>query len=447
MKLPNLINWYDTPNQLQFSLMQYHTLALYLFAAQCLAADKSSKLACKSAPAMSQSALDVRTNTCGLQYLIMKQHPEKIMHYLMSCKNFSKELAVTFAIGLALGKYTDMTILGTSRSGRASDIYVSPQLLRKTISANANCFEVLFDLKGVLKIPQLEIMGLSEFRAHFADNAVTAEAMIASDVAILQWLARAIHTQPKEVSPNDVSSDDMSEVGQIMLLPFCALSIDPLIGSFLVDDIKCVLEQVKHATRDKVQFAPLLTLIKLLDDDSPISPDLETIAAKVYPKRSNACAESRMILGPNHPFVLTMEKGASQETLDLCDIQIQEQHSCDRKLYSIGDGMSLNFDQNAMFLVTNNKPIHVLYATFDKDDYFSWDEKYSKVADKIYFERFSHSLLLIISMLRPPSTFCESVTSCTSLKDFQKLLQGSSIRRMILANGISILETSFLYNV
>ena len=428
--------------------MNFSSLAL--FAAICLAADNSSKLACKSVPVMSQSALNVHTNTSGLQTLIMNQHPEQIIPYLMSCKNFSEELAMAFAIGLDLGKHTEILskLRGYSQKNTRYVIIITDELrkiLLDKINWMSDPFEKLFDSTCLHKALNLNKGSLEfpEFQSVFAKCAVNAEAMIAVNVAILKWFVFEVHSKP----------DEVLHVAPSLLQSVSALSMNPLISKFLMDDTQIVIEQAKlwtdadyyFSSTYEVYFSSLLTLLKFLDDDNPIRSDIETIAAIMYVNGEKTCVESRLTLGANHPFVLSMEKDASKEKLALCDTQMQTQIKCRRKLHSLGYGWNLFFDRDKMFLGKNKLP-HLLWAIVKEDD-LEWEMNDPLLADINYFENSDQSRLFILSMLRPPSTFCESVTSCTSLKDFQKLLQRSAIRRMILTYGITILESSFLYNV
>lgn len=269
------------------------------------------------------------------------------------------------------------------------------------------------------------------------------------DVAILQWSAEAIHSNPA----------DVLQIDQVSLQFVCALSMNPLIGKPLMDDIQTVVEQTRPWAIESnfslsfrgAQLSHLLTTIKLLDADSSIRLELETIAAKMYAKGENACAESRLILGPSHPFVLTMEKSVSKEKLGLCEAQMQSQFMCGRKLHSLGGPDSIISFELDQYFITRHSPTHLLRAII-KEGEFEWKEKVPTAASDMYFDNKPSKdpkdfHLFIVSRLRPPPAFCEEVTSCTSLKDFLKLLKDSTIRQMILTYGITILESSSIFNV
>ena len=421
---------------------------LPLFAEMCLAADNSSKLTCKSVLAMSQSALDVHTNTCSLQTLIMNQHPEQIITYLMSQKNFSEELAKAFAIGLYLGKHTEIFCMSRDTSqNKTRTLLVSTDELMNVVSDKTNWesnpFEKLFDLECLnsaqsLKKPNLEF---SEFRSMFAECAVNAEAMVAVDVAILKWFALEIRMIP----------DDVLEIDQFMLQSVVALSMNPLIGKFLMEDILIVVEQIKHWSNPEYysHFSSLLTLLKFLDDDSPIRYNIETVTANMYVNRRATCAESRLILGPNHPFVVSMETDASKEKLDKCDAQLQIQANCDRKLHSLCDGSSPNFKVDCLFLSKSN-PSYVLSAIIEKDG-LKWNGTDFTAFRYILFDNHppehKQNRLFMLGKVRPPAIFSQRVVSSTSLREIYLILEESEMKRLILTYGITIFESSSLCGV
>ena len=152
---------------------------------------------------MSHSTLDVHTNTCGLQTLIMNQHPKKIIPYLMSCKSFSEELAIAFAIGLDLGKHTEIIDeFRISLQKNTKNFQISSPKLLEIISDKVNWklnhIEKLFDMNCLQKAPDLKEQGIDvqEVRNIFAECAVNDEAMIAVNVAILKWSVFGVHLKP-----------------------------------------------------------------------------------------------------------------------------------------------------------------------------------------------------------------------------------------------------------
>ena len=443
--------------------MNILSLVLSFLASVIVAADSSSQRAV-------HIDHDVHKNTCGLLDIVVKHYPENLPPFLVTCKGWGNERAKAFAIGLAIGKHTETaTKIKLFRDNTITTLGVSTKELRKILKENENWkwdtlsynpFEKLINLESFLESAYFysENMELVGHRGLLAEHAQSAETMIAVDVAILQWFAHQIQANPNKVI----------EVDHYMLLPICALSLDPLISKFLMDDIQIVVDHARHWTNAnyysirseevqlslfvaEINFSALLTLIKLLDEDSPIRLKLETITAGMYTAEVNACAESRLILGPNHPLVLSMEKNASIGKLQLCNTQMQLQLSCGRKVHSFcGDDSILIFDPHRDFLI-KNKRIYLLTAEVEKDN-LNWEMKEPMVARLIYFENKpgkdpAQNRLFIISKLRPPAAFCEIVLSFKSLLEFRVLLGVSKMRRMILTYGITILESSSSYGV
>ena len=435
--------------------MKFLSLSLSLVALpMCLAADNSSKLTGKSVLVMPQRASDACTNSCDLQTLIMNQHPEKIPPFLQSCKSFSEELAKAFAIGLYLGKHPEIFCMSRDSSQKKTrTLLVSSDELMNVISDKTNWesnpFEKLFDLECLNSAPSLKKPNLefSEFRSMFAECALNAEAMIAVDVAILKWFAQEIHMIP----------DDVLEIDQFLLQSVVALSMDPQIGKFLMEDILNVVEQIKHWSNQeyyssfwgRVYFSSLLTLLKFLDDDSLIRSNIVAVTAKMYVNGEATCAESRLILGPNHPFVVSMEKDASKEKLDKCDAQLQIQANCDRKLHSLCDGSSPNFKVDCLFLSKSN-PSYVLSAIIEKDG-LKWNGTDFTAFRYILFDNHppehKQNSLFMLGKVRPPAIFSQRVVSSTSLREMYLILEESEMKRLILTYGITILESSSLCGV
>lgn len=234
--------------------------------------------------------------------------------------------------------------------------------------------------------------------------------------------------------------------------------MNPLISNFLMDDIQVVIEQAVYWANagyytnpsDELCFSSLLTLLKCLDDDSPLRLDIETIAAKMFVNGGQTCLMNRLMLGPKHPFVLSMEINTSKERLKLCDNLMQVQLKFDRKLYSLcGIDSTLTFEKITLFLAIYT-PTHFLYATVDVEE-IQWNA--AIVAQSIFFHNLppdkfpKQERLFIIGMLRPPTAFCNKVTSFKNLGKFYEWLKTSSVRRMILAYGITILESSSRFGI
>ena len=138
--------------------MQFFLLISTLVTATLPAADNSSRTG--SSPKFSAGR-----PVYSLQTLIMKQYCEKIPPILVSRKSWGKELAVAFAIGLELGKQTNIAKRGVNRAGTTT-LFVAVKELGEAILANTNWkwdagainykpFNVLFDFECVLNRLQL----------------------------------------------------------------------------------------------------------------------------------------------------------------------------------------------------------------------------------------------------------------------------------------------------
>ena len=443
--------------------MNFLVFTLSLLATTSVASDKNSHITL-------HVDNNEHKNVCSLLTLVMKRYPEKIPFFLVTCKDWGKELAMAFAVGLAMGKHPE--IAGKHnfyRDKATTKLAVNTNELKKVVSENDNWkwdtlsynpFDKLINLESFFESAYFysENMELVGHRGLLAEHAQSAETMIAVDVAILQWFAHQIQA----------NANNVIEVDHYTLLPICALSLYPLISKFLMDDIQIVVDHARHWTSagyystrsdegqlspfvSEINFSALLTLIKLLDEDSPIRLKLETIAAKMYTADVKTCAESRLILGPNHPLVLSMEKSTPKEKLDLCNSQMQLQFKCGRKVHSFcGDDSIFIFDPHGDFL-TKNKLSYLLRAKIEKDN-LEWEMKKPMVARLIYFKNKpgkdpAQNRLFIISKLRPPAAFCEIVLSFKSILEFRVLLGVSKMRQMILTYGITILESSSSYGV
>ena len=356
-------------------------------------------------------------------------------------------LATALSLGLALGKRTGIVIAKRSSYSKSTTaLLVSTCELMEGISANAKWIDELLDLEGLQCADSLceRTLELSELRSLFAKYAKNIEAMVAVDVAILKWSIKEIQSKP----------GDVFEVDQIMLQSLVALSMNPSIGKFFIDDILTVVDQIKHWTNadhyspfcDSKYYPSLMMLVKFLDADSPIRLKVETTASVMYSKWR--CSDGRMILGSNHSFVLLMENNHPKDILDLCNAQMQMQFECDRKLHSLCDGSSLNISSDRLFL-SKFKPTYFLSANIE-DDALIWKETNFTVYRYIYFENYPRSdskqkRMFILCNLKPAALFGKMVSSCTSLKNFQVMLEDPTMKQMILTYGITIFESSSLY--
>ena len=237
-------------------------LSLTLIATVCLAADKNH-------PYVPNDESSGDDN--GQLSLVMKEHPEQLPPLLVSRKGWSKEEAMAFALGLALGKHCsnqkcthtcrgdgvvmvekECDMLKCHRYDNRGNLIVDMKILQSAISSNLewidgstsyNPFSELFDVQE-LQNPENyaneSVLCPGEVRRLFARYAKSATAMIAIDVAILRWFVHVIESKPGECR--------MIKVKSLILTPLCALSMSTHIRDYCTDDMLTVLTKVQSHT-------------------------------------------------------------------------------------------------------------------------------------------------------------------------------------------------------
>ena len=432
----------------------------------CLAADLKSPSALQCA---SHS-----TDIDSLQVRIMKQYSELLPPFLITCKSWNEDLARAFAIGLALGKQCDTpsnitenndasTCLNLWTLNEDNKIVVIMKNLQSAISANLkwkdglktyNPFAELFDIQEVQNPKNYNNdneMSPEEVRNHFAKNATNAVAMIALDMALLQWLSHAIQICSKESNDNN----SIVCVGASLLSPLCALTLYTPIQEFCTPDILLVLTEfqkrlkpIEFPTLDINGYYPtLMTLLNTLDDGL-IRSKVEEIAASIYGDEISFIT-TRLFLGLEHPFVKSMEEKIPASKWASYSALWQKHVECDFRVYSMGNIWIFGSNPEDVFF-------HISYPTFLRavikaDNALEWETAGLNHGKQIKFiakpRPHRQIRLFVISKLPPPAAFWEEMLSCSDLPKFQAALKSRLIRRMILAYEITILESSSIYHI
>ena len=195
-------------------------------------------------------------------------------------------------------------------------------------------------------------------------------------------------------------------------------------------------------------FTPsLLTLVKILDD-GPVRRKVEEIVTTMHPMVEQAYVDCRMFLGDEHPIVKQIKKEMENGRRS-SDTSLNLQCQCDRKMYAMSFiGCTHSYDPLACF-IDIDEHYHVS-AIIKADKTLCWEGSNPKLGKSIRFTNkpSGHSRqtrLFIISQLPAPATFWELVASCTSLEMFEEILKEPSVRIMILAYEMTILESSSEY--
>ena len=344
------------------------TLVPVFFAVTCLGADTRVKDSSKTSDYIYRN-----TEDGTLQNIIINEYPEHLSTFLVSCKAWDKELAWAYSLGVAMGRHRGM--LSTMNiSGIISILGIDPEPLATNFTNLCDSdkwrenspISHLFENQQLNKDLSSRIcsINLAYARILFSKYSLISEATVALDVAILKWIAGEIRV--KHVKR-------LVKIPWFLLQPICALTMIPSIGELCTDDILLVLtELLELIDSDKlsskkllVHFRIMLTLIKMLDD-GPIRKKVVEIASLVYHMEKAACAESRLILGDEHPFVRSME-----EDLPKVDLHLRLQHRLDHKLYSIGDSKDLRLDAGYPFISIRNR--HYLSAMITSEESLIWD--------------------------------------------------------------------------
>ena len=293
-------------------------------------------------------------------------------------------------------------------------------------------------------------------RLQFAECAKKAIAMVAIDVANLKWMVHAIKTNPLDCH--------MIEIKESIFMPLCALSMIPQIREHCTEDILIVLAEVKkyadpelYSYLNMEDYNPsLFTLYKMLED-GPIRRKVDEIVAIVC---RYSYLDARMLLGDYHPLVRSTEKSFSDAERSSRETLLNCQGDCHRKVYAIGNRCIYGYENsrlnpyNAGFIRIHLHTVTILSAIIEQDNTLKWEGTTPTLVEKICFSNdpsppLEQVRLFIINQLPTPGTFqfWNDITSCTSILKFRELMTQAAIRQIILTYGITILESSSLYEI
>ena len=410
----------------------------------------------------------------GLKTIILEKYPELFPPFLVSCKDWDRDLAIAFALGLALGKQCEQ--LDTSTNAECEMIewkYVGTAPsegnritariinLSRAVSANlewkdgSQTYNPITELFSIEKIQNVGndsnyFVMVRHLLAYCAEKAI---AMVAIDVALLKWMVHAIKANPLKCN--------LLEISESIFMPLCALSMIPQVGEHCTDDILTVLTEVQkyadpetHSSSDMDNYNPtLFTLYKMLDD-GPIRRKVEEIVEMVCHYSISSYLSARMILGDDHSIVRATEEKFSDEERSLRETLFTCQAECHRKVYSIGN-RCINGHANSRVYPQNNGFIQIymnttLSAVVEQDNTLKWEGTTPALGQEIIFSNdpspHPKRLFIINQLLAPiPLQFWQDITSCTSITQFQEIMKKPVIRQIILTYGLTILESSSIY--
>ena len=384
----------------------------------------------------------------SLQTIIVKRYPEKTLKHLVSIKGWEKDLAWAFSLGLALGKQQKIAHVQANKidyikvkiSTKDLIDQISNWKCAKEDQTSFNSISELFDVSALLQMlhesDENEVTFL-KCQILFSNCSLHLNSMIALDLAILQWLVHAIKAKPQ---------DSVIGILPSTMLPICALSMHPQIGQHCTNEVHLVLSQFgKWIFSDNCgiwynsAFATLLAILKVHDEDSKVWQKASEIAARMYPKIGNSCRKSRVILGSNHVFVRSMEERfLTPEKLKVCIANVSSQLQYDRKVHSAKDDPFTRI-ASPTFMIAKIEGNTLEWEGVSPR--FRW---YIKFSDQPGTEP-KKTRLFICCRFSPPVSFWAKVTSWTNMEEFYKILKTSIMRRMILTYGMTILESSSLF--
>ena len=377
----------------------------------------------------------------SLQGIILKKYPHLVPPFLVSSKNWVADQARAFAVGLFLGKTRDKPMnptetdefLGNGKECKVmyseyyeAAIVVFMKNLQKVICSDLkwkngnqmyNPFAEFFDIQEIQKSKSFKVgeIPLKKLRRKFAKYAKSSVAMIAVDVAILQWMSHSIQENSKFMG----NANTIIHLDTSLLVPICALTLYPRIQEFCKEDILTVFSEFQRYTEsdryigDDYYFPTLLTLIRTLDEGS-VRSKIEELAIKMYFKGELSFISSRLVLGLEHPFVNSMEaklpaaKLASYE--DLWYRQMKYEH----RVYSLYIQWILSCIPNH-FLVSIENPEYQT-ALIENDDSLIWQGGVQFDLNIYFRNRLQPKqlCLFIVSTLHAPAAFWKEIVSCTS---------------------------------
>ena len=431
------------------------------FASVCLAAKRDNPHVCN---------VNRSEDKVGDFRAIMEQTPELLPPVLVSDNGWSRDLAIAFSLGLALGMQHNQSMLMNSSTSAAFEmvdwkyvetgpdegkrVTVLVKNLGKAVLANSewkdgnqayNPFSELFN-NGDIQNAGNDCQSIELVRPLFAQCAKKEEAMVAIDVANLGWMVHAIKKNPLDCH--------LVEIEESLIMSLCALSMIPQVREYCMDDILVVLDEVqkyvdpKHASHEVMErYSPsLFTLFKMLDY-GPIQRKVEEIVKMMCPY---SYLNAKMLLGKDYPEALSTEGYFFDEERTFTQPLLKRQAECHRKVYSVGTKCILGYEFSTKFIQICSSI--TLSAIVGQDNTLKWEGTMPTLGKEIYFSNSpsphpKQNRLFIISQLSAPLPlqFWQDVTSCISILTFKKVLKKPAIRQTILTYGITILESSSTY--
>ena len=414
-----------------------------------------------------------KSDNASLDNVLLPKDPKLIPPVLVAYHGWDKDMAMAFAVGLALGKQCDKQVflkkkdngLGEEKEcdilkfefdGRYNmdvEVIVNMENLNQVISANVewddgdkayNPLSELFDIQSIQESKIYLRNTLENVRRLFVKYARNATALIAIDVAILKWLVHAINAKPENYHIVGVEGS--------IVLPICALSLNPQLGGYFTNDILTMLTQVQYYIDPECTYygnvdfltPSLVTLIKMLDD-GPIRTKVAKLVIKMYHVLKRIYLDCRMLLGDEHPIVKQMEEGIAGEVISK-DNHMLQQSRRNHTVHTMNFGSISSLANNVFFIHLSEH--FYLSAAIEEKSTLIWDETTPEFGWEIRFKTKSdsHPRLFIFSQLPVPATVWKHLTSCSSLLMFEDILKNSIARRMILTYGITIFESNFEYS-
>ena len=232
--------------------MNLLAISFSLLASTCLTSASNEE--CVANPVL-ESIKEVES----LKTIILKQHPEDILGYMVSVKGWDEDLAWAFSFGLALGRQWEIAAVQDMPNDMGFfELKVSKKNLMelfhnskivKEDQSTYNPFSELFDLKMLLQmlLDSEPTISLLECRILFSKCALKHNTMISVDLAILQWYVHVIKAKQQEKT--DISAKPQGQVIDIspsIIMPICALSMHPQIKQYCINEIHLLLSQFEE---------------------------------------------------------------------------------------------------------------------------------------------------------------------------------------------------------
>ena len=297
-----------------------------------------------------------------------------------------------------------------------------------------------------------ETIDFKKFRWYLSDCALTPEATIVADVAILKWTVQIINNKNDEYGEDKVVKIDPYDLKVIS-----SLSLTPLVGEDYFDDMAIVLKEIPKLVRslgfisvNELVYS-LIALLKHLQSNK-LYAKLEDVVDTIFPSLVEQYKEDTMVmiplyqefgfycvmvLGMDHPFIANFTKYVSVEQLVVWNKQCQEfSLKRDLKIFSLGSGTKLIDDEfhGAWNHVSPS-------ATIGSEQKLEWDDNlvFRKEADL----NANQSYLCMTYNVVIPKRIWNEFKSCTSLGQLQKYLAKPETIRKLLIYKISIFTKNF----